>query len=326
MRTLVPLGSALVALPLASCAGAMDPQGSRADRVTDLWWVMLIIATLVSLLVIGATIAAVIAGRRRDRLLSDSDRGLWSMVLGGGVVLPVLVIPPLLVWSFLVDRHVLAESDDALVVEVVGHQFWWEVRYPEYGVVTANEITIPVNRAVRIELTSTDVIHSFWVPQLGGKADLIPGRTNAFYIEAREPGAYRGQCAEYCGIQHANMRVLVFAHSEDDFETWIEARQAGAPDVSDDELLARGQEVFTTRGCAACHTVRGHGATGRLGPDLTHLQTRQTLAAGTLPNNRGNLAGWILQPQESKPGVLMPATTMPPEELDALLAYLEQLE
>src|SRR5690606_11816783 len=205
-------------------------------------------------------------------------------------------------------------------------QFWWAVHYPESGVVTANEIVIPTGRAVRIELTSEDVIHSFWVPVLGGKADLIPGRTNQTYIEADEPGRYRGQCAEFCGVQHANMRVFVEALTPDAFESWLADQAAPAETPADDEAFVLGQQVFLSVGCASCHTVRGQGATGEIGPDLTHVRSRQTLAGGTIENTPGNMAAWILRPQSMKPGAPMPDTQLGADELDALLSFLTELD
>jgi cytochrome c oxidase subunit II len=319
-----PAGAAALVL-LSGCDGVLDPQGPRAAPLADIWWFMLAVSTAVTVLVIVLLLVALVVAHRRDRSMSEVSRGLWGMVIGLGVVLPLVVVTILAVWSLDIDRSVMAESDDDLVIEVVAHQFWWEVRYPDLDVVTANEIHIPVGRPVRVELTSEDVIHAFWVPQLAGKADAVPGRSNHIYLEAAQAGHFRGQCAEFCGIQHANMRILVLAEEPGDFEAWVEHMQQPAEEP--DEELLRGHEVFVGAGCAACHTVDGHeAAEGRLGPDLTHLMSRRTIAAGTLPNTRGNLGGWVLRPNDVKPGVLMPATQLSPEELQALLDYLESLE
>lgn len=311
---------------LAGCGGALDPQGSRSAPIADLWWFLLIAATAVCVLVVVLLITAIVVGRRRNRVYDVVPRGLIGMIVGLGVVLPGVVILVLSVWSFTVDRQVLASEGDELVIEVTGHRFWWEVRYPESGAVTANEIVIPTGRAVRLQLVSEDVIHSFWVPELAGKADLIPGRTNQLYIEADEPGEYRGQCAEFCGIQHANMRVFVEAVQPDAFDAWLEDQAAPAETPADDEAFVLGQQVFGTAGCASCHTVRGQGATGDVGPDLTNVASRQTLAAGTLENTPGNMAAWILRPQSVKPGAQMPAIRLAQDELDALLHFLQELE
>lgn len=322
-----PAFAALAVAPLlAGCAGALDPGGPRAAPVTDLWWFLLVAATAVCVLVTALVGVAVVAGRRRGRSYEELPRGLVGMIVGLGVVLPGITIVVLSVWSFSVDREVLAAEEDELTIEVTGHRFWWEVRYPESGAVTANEIVIPTGRAVRIELTSEDVIHSFWVPELAGKADLIPGRTNQVYIAADEPGRYRGQCAEFCGIQHANMRIFVDALEPGAFEQWLADHAAPAEAPADDEAFVLGQQVFLSAGCASCHTVRGQGATGAVGPDLTHVASRQTIAAGTLENTPGNMAAWILRPQAVKPGSLMPATALSAEELDALLSFLRSLE
>jgi cytochrome c oxidase subunit 2 len=206
--------------------------------------------------------------------------------------------------------------------------WWWEVRYPEQGIVTANEIHVPAGQAVKLELTSVDVIHSFWAPSLHGKRDMIPGLTTTFWIQADQSGVYRGQCAEYCGLQHANMAFVVVALPPDEFAAWMSERSAAparpapaAPPSPAD--LPRGLAVFLRAGCAKCHSIRGTPAEGKLAPDLTHIGSRQTLAAGTVPNNRGNLAGWIANPQALKPGAKMPATYLPPEELFDLVSYLE---
>lgn len=317
---------ALAMLVLSGCDGALDPQGARSEPITLLWWWMLGLAGAVCVLVTALTVVAAVRPNRRV-LPALRGRGPTRPIVLGGIVLPLVVVVPLFAWGLVIDQRVLAEDDDDLVIEVTGHRFWWEVHYPAEGVTTANEIHIPVGRPVRVELTSTDVIHSFWVPSLGGKADLIPGRTNKTYIESDHPGRFRGQCAEYCGIQHAQMRLSVVAHPVDEFDEWASQQGAPAAAIDTDEDLADGHEIFVASGCVSCHTVEGHpGSSGRrIGPDLTHLQSRETIAAGTLLNNRGNLAGWILDPQQLKPGATMPATQLSGQELESLLDYLEGL-
>ena len=212
---------------------------------------------------------------------------------------------------------------------MTGYQWWWDVRYedslPIRRLRTANEIHIPVGRPVRLLLESGDVNHSFWVPRLQGKLDLIPGQTNTLWLQADEPGVYQGQCAEYCGEQHAHMGLLVVAQPPDEFARWYEGQLAGAAEPTD-SLRRRGQEVFTGSGCALCHAVRGTGAMAAVGPDLTHLASRRTLGAGMVPNTRGYLGGWIVNPQAIKPGNRMPAMPLSGPELQALLAYLEGLQ
>jgi cytochrome c oxidase subunit 2 len=211
-----------------------------------------------------------------------------------------------------------------VTVEVIGHQFWWEIRYPDSGVVTANEITIPAGEPVRLLLRSADVIHSFWVPQLHGKMDLVPGRENTFWVTADTPGRYRGICAEFCGIQHAKMHKLVVALDRPDFDAWLQDQQAEAAEPAT-EQARRGREVFLQSSCVECHAVRGHTPPNDVGPDLTHLASRFTLAAGILPNNRGALGGWLLDPQSQKRGARMPPTNLSGPDLQALLDYLEAL-
>ena len=221
------------------------------------------------------------------------------------------------------------EREDALTIQVTGKRWWWAVSYlDENGerlFETANEIHIPAGVPVRLRLLSADVIHSLWVPKLGGKVDLVPGRTNHLWIQANQPGVYRGQCAEFCGIQHAKMSLYVVADTAKDFADWKLAQQQPAKAPSD-SLARRGRDVFANGACAKCHTIRGVSSVSRFGPDLTHLASRRSLAAGTLPNRRGHLGGWIADPQSVKPGNLMPAVPLAAEDFHALLHYLEALE
>jgi cytochrome c oxidase subunit II len=212
----------------------------------------------------------------------------------------------------------------ALRIEVTGYQWWWQVRYPDDGVVTANEIHIPAGRPVEMGLRTGDVIHSFWVPELAGKVDQIPGQRNVIRLQADEPGTFRGFCAEFCGLQHAKMQFLVIADTPADFTRWITRRQrpSGTPPT---EEAALGQVVFNRNTCGACHTVRGTDARGTRGPDLSDLADRTTLGAVSIENNRKNLAEWITDPQEAKPGNLMPPSDLAPDEVEALLDYLESL-
>ena len=220
------------------------------------------------------------------------------------------------------------QSPEPLAIEITGHQWWWEVRYlsdqPQLMATTANELHIPVGRPVALTLKSADVIHSFWVPSLHGKMDLVPGRVNTLWIQAERPGIYRGQCAEYCGMQHAHMGLVTVAESPDGFVRWLTAQRATAAPPSTPEQ-SRGRDVFERGPCAMCHTIRGTSAAAVLGPDLTHVASRGTIAAGRAPNTRGYLAGWLADPQQLKPGNRMPATGLSPEDLQALVAYLETL-
>jgi cytochrome c oxidase subunit 2 len=216
----------------------------------------------------------------------------------------------------------------AFTIEVTGHQWWWQVRYlsdePARIFTTANEIHVPVGKPVAVKLASSDVIHSFWVPALTGKTDLIPGQTNVTWIEAKEPGVYRGQCTEYCGVQHAHMGLLVVASPPREFDAWWDGQLAGAASALT-ETTEHGEAAFVGR-CGICHTVRGTPAGGIVGPDLSHFMTRTTIAAGTLPNNTGDLAGWIADPQHIKPGSRMPQPEVTPGELQQIVSYLHTLK
>jgi len=262
------------------------------------------------------------------RFPPESERRMTRTVtIATGITVVVLFV--LLVASVTTGRAISTSlADQPLTLEIIGHQWWWEIHYDDLvqsnSVLTANEIHIPVGQPVLIKGTSHDVIHSFWVPSLNGKKDLIPGHFTSLWIQADRPGVYRGQCAEFCGFQHANMGLVVIAEPADQFQAWLaQQRQSSVPPRTPEQ--ARGKQLVEILPCANCHTVRGTLASGKTAPDLTHLASRRTIAAGTLPNNRGNLGGWIVDPQTVKPGNHMPAMSMPSEELQALLSYLETL-
>src|SRR5262249_16455369 len=244
-------------------------------------------------------------------------------------IIPILIVVVL----FLSTARVIAFTqkpsfeETAVNVDVVGHQFWWEYRYPGLGVVTANELHIPVSDPARrapsvLQLYSADIVHSFWVPRLAGKTDLVPTFPNTMWIRPTEPGLYLGQCAAYCGVQHAKMLLRVYVQSREDFAKWVEEQKQPAR-VTD--AAARGREVFERTTCMSCHAIAGTSATGRFGPDLTHLMSRDTLGAGIIPNTRENLRSWIQDPGKVKPGVLMPAMGLDDSELDAVTDYLMTL-
>jgi cytochrome c oxidase subunit 2 len=249
-------------------------------------------------------------------------------ILVGGFAIPAVILIAFQVISALTSAAAARPpAEPTLTVEVIGHQFWWEVRYPDLGIVTANEIHIPVGAPVRLQLGASDVIHSFWVPRLHGKIDMTPGRTTAWWVQADKPGSFRGQCAEFCGLQHALMAFWVYAEPRAQFEAWVEARRAAAGEP-DDPGVARGRDVFFVAGCAHCHAIRGvHEPrfTGSVGPDLTHVASRRMLAAATIANTRDGLIAFILEPHAVKPGVRMPATRLDADRLDALVAFLESL-
>ncbi|WP_346797469.1 cytochrome c oxidase subunit II [Halomonas sp. Bachu 37] len=318
---------------LSGCSGiqsALDPAGSAAQLIADLWWPTLIVATLVTVLVLVLLLVAVTRALRHRSARPLSSRQSRNLVIAGGIILPLSVTIPFALSSFSIGRTIHAPPpEDAMTIEVIGKRWWWEIHYlDESGnriATTANELHVPVGEPVRLLLKSDNVIHSFWVPNIQGKTDMIPGRENVTSLVADEPGVYRGQCAEYCGTQHALMAFLFVAETPEEFADWLERQeQPAAKPVTDREVW--GQEVFADAGCADCHTIRGTRADGEDGPDLTHLAGRRTLAAATVPNRIGHLGGWITDPQHIKPESLMPSTELTPDDLQALLSYLESLE
>lgn len=315
-------------MPLLS-PGFLRTYGFVGDREATLGWVLLAVASAVVIVVSGLVVGGV--ARRGVRAPAPVERGGGGLrwVAVGGIVVPSITLVVVFVLTMATQAAVAAPATTpALTVRVTGRQWWWDVRYLDAGAsrvaVTANEIHIPVGRPVRFEVVAGDVIHSFWVPQLAGKTDLIPGQRNVLWLEADSPGVYRGQCAEYCGMQHAGMALAVVAESPLAFGRWLEHQREPAAAPSDSDQAA-GAAVFQRRACATCHSIRGTTARGEVGPDLTHLAQRGTLAAGTVPNTRGYLAGWIANPQAIKPGSAMPSVALRPAELQLVVTYLQSL-
>jgi cytochrome c oxidase subunit 2 len=310
---------------LSGCAGVqtpLDPWGIQAARIADLTLVLFIGGTVIFLLTMGL-LAAALLGRGRLRRWIGSHR----FVVGAGIVFPVVTLLALLVHAMGVSRALMLPGGPSpLRVEIIGRQFWWEVRYPDLGegAVTANELHLPVGRDVELLLTSADVIHSVWIPNLHGKMDMIPGRVNRQRLRVDRTGVLRGQCTEFCGVQHTFMAFWVVAHEPAAFEAWIARQQTPVPPPAN-EAEARGMRIFGEAGCGACHAVRGTAWQGRLAPDLSRIGSRLSLAAGALENHRGNLAGWIAGTQDIKPGNAMPAYGRSLEGAD-LLALTDWLE
>jgi cytochrome c oxidase subunit 2 len=339
--------SALVmAIPAADAqtmAGAQDalhPAGIQAAHILRLWHGTLLLCVLVFVLVLGACLLALWrAGRGSAQAAPDlsaldgatapRERRLlravgWSAALASAGLL-VLLGGDILTGRALAQLPV----EGALRIELTGHNWWWEARYDDprshRQFTTANELHVPVGRAVIITLRSDDVIHSLWVPNLHGKLDLIPGRGTEIRVRADVAGLYRGQCTEFCGLQHAMMALLVLADQPADYAAWAARQAQPAASATDDAAVRRGRQVFMDGQCAGCHAIRGTPARGGIGPDLTHLADRRTIAAGMLPNRRGQLAGWIVDAPALKPGALMPAMQLAPDDLQALLGYMESL-
>jgi cytochrome c oxidase subunit 2 len=320
---------------LSACSGwqsALDPRGPEAQKLADLFWVFFGVSVVVWLLVTAALVWAIVRRRpqRPDPLASDEARERRiGRVIAGCVAATGAVVIALTILSYFAQQGLSATLGNALTISVAGHQWWWEVRYddPEPGRVflTANEIHVPIGQPVVVKLETRDVIHSFWIPSLAGKMDQINNHPNALQFTASRAGVYRGQCAEFCGQQHAKMAFFVVASPPEEFAAW--RRKQIEPATSPrDPLRAAGLHVFLSRSCMACHTIRGTTAGGQAGPDLTHLASRRSIAAGTLPLTSGHLAAWIVDPQHVKPGAQMPSTPLSGAELNALVAYLMGLE
>jgi cytochrome c oxidase subunit 2 len=315
---------------------SFDAAGVQAAQILTLWHIIAWTCVIVFAAILAALLVALRRAPRSDRAtppdLSTVDvpepgprRSVTTAVVASALALLALVVA-----STVTDRALARMSlVDAINIEVTAHQFWWTARYiggPESETfVTANEIHVPVGRPVVVTLRSDDVIHSLWVPSLAGKKDLIPGRTSKMHFRADRAGVYRGQCAEFCGYQHAMMGLLVVAQPPDQWQAWAAAQRQPAPEPTD-AMATRGRDLFQSQSCAMCHAVQGTLANAQHGPDLTHVAARQTLASGTLPNSPDNMAAWISDPQKIKPGTNMPATPLSAEDLKALVAWLETLK
>jgi cytochrome c oxidase subunit 2 len=302
-----------------------NPATGAAREINNLWWAMFAGAMVVFAAVLVLLVLAFVRRHRDD--VSEDDRGPYMVIIGGGLAAPIVLLA--ILFGFVI--HVMAATSAPtpgtarLTVDVIGHQWFWEVRYPGTTAVTANEIHIPANTPVDVRATTVDVIHSFWVPRLNRKIDMIPGRVNQIELDAPDPGVYRGQCSEFCGVGHAEMAFDVIVQSPSAFRAWLagQARPAAPPAGAQ---ATSGQQIFMTAGCEDCHTIRGTSASGRVGPDLTHLGTRRTLAALTIPNTPSELFSWITNPQRVKPGAEMPGfASLPAAERRALVVYLEGL-
>jgi cytochrome c oxidase subunit II len=308
----------------------VDPAGSKAALVDQFWHFLIITASIVTAIVFIALLVALFKRRRPVEPEEAAVQGTLTRWVSASVAMTFVIIVVFLFTDFRLGRAIATvPARTPLHVKVIGHQWWWEFQYPDSvpsnWITTANELHIPVGRPVLLDMSAPDVIHSFWVPNLSGKKDLIPGHRTETWIEADSAGVYRGQCAEFCGLQHAKMALLVIAEPEEKFDQWVLASRASAAEPAD-STAAAGKQVFLTAGCAVCHAIGGTAAGATVGPNLTHFGSRHSIAAASLPNNRGNLGGWILDPQRIKPGAMMPPNGLEPDQLNAILAYLEGLK
>ncbi len=321
-------GLSAPAVLLAGCQGlqsVLDPVGPAAREINVLWWVMFAGAVLIFALVLAALLFGLYGRGSRQRLTP------MQLIVGGGIVLPIVTLSVLVPFNVKVASGVTEPAgEDALTIRVHGRQWWWDVEY-EDGLSgdsfrTANEIWLPLDRPVELILTSHDVIHSLWLPRLAGKLDLIPGRTNRLMVEADTAGVFRGQCAEFCGLGHAKMALYAVAVPPERYAQWAEKQQRPAR-LPQQPAARQGSRLFRASGCPLCHTVRGQGAWGRVGPDLTHVGGRMTIGAGVLETSQENLALWIAHNEALKEGNRMPDyADLSRETREAIAAYLESLE
>jgi cytochrome c oxidase subunit 2 len=318
----------------AGCHGnhsALDPAGQHAEAIGSTWWLYFWVCTAIYVVVVAVVFWAALFRRQPaiepPDLENRSDRGA-SMIVAGSVVVTVVILFVLLISDYTSGRALASQREMEVTIKLKAHQWWWEVQYddpdPSQIVTTANEIHIPVGQAVKLRMTSPDVIHSLWIPNLHGKRDIIPGYETVLYLHANREGQFEGQCAEFCGLQHANMRIVLVAEEPKKFHAWLARQRQPAPEPKT-EQAQRGKKLFLDTTCIMCHTIQGTDAWATVGPDLTHVASRP-LVGNTSPMSGGSLAGWVADPHSIKPGVRMPPHAFEPEDLRALTSYLETLK
>jgi cytochrome c oxidase subunit 2 len=321
----------VLVVALAGCAtskntpSTLDRAGSESSRVAGLWWLAFGVGAAVYLIVAGLVVYGAL--RKGSAEVDEQQRSRDRLVIAiGGVLIPFLILLFFAGVTVNATAHLRNSAPSKSVqIEVTGKRWWWEVRYPGLNITTANEIHIPVGQPVHIRLLSDNVIHSFWVPQLAGKEDMIPGQPNEISFTAKQAGRFRGLCAEFCGTEHSRMQFYVIAQPASEFTTWV-AQQSQVFTEPTSDLTAAGQRVFMREACAGCHTIAGTPASGDIGPNLTTVGSRSTLAAGWLVNTAKNMNRWIADPQGIKPGNLMPPIPLSDSDRDAVVAYLESLK
>lgn len=314
---------------------ALHPAAPQAGHIEWLYWLIFWVAFAVFVLMILAFTRAgaksyVVADHPLPVIEDEAGDRRAKWAVGSAVAVTVVILFVILVFSVITGKRVEGlTSKNPVTIQINGHQWWWEVTYPnsqaDQTVTTANEIHVPIHTPVVVLTNSSDVIHSFWAPNITGKRDLLPGYSSAFWFEVDQPGIYHGQCAEFCGLQHAHMGFSIIAESVEEFQSWQQQQLKPAPEPSNPAAI-RGREVFQSHACVMCHTVRGTDAGSRFGPDLTHVASRKMIAAETLPNTAGTLAGWILDPQRIKPGTEMAPNSLSPDDLQAVIVYLQSLQ
>lgn len=314
---------------------SLHAAGPQASNIEWLYWLIFWITFVAFVLMVLGFARAGARNYTRTRemlpIMSDPEgdrRATWAV--GSAVAITVITLFAVLFMSVITGKRVEGmTSSSPITIQITGHQWWWEVQYPspqaDQTITTANEIHIPVGRPVVVLTNSADVIHSFWAPSVHGKRDLLPGYSSAFWIEVDKPGTYPGRCAEFCGLQHAHMGFTVVAEDQNTFQQWQAQQLKSAAEPTTPETT-RGREIFLTHACVMCHTIRGTDAGSHMGPDLTHLASRKMIAAETLPNTPGALAGWIIDPQSIKPGNKMAPNPLNPDDLQSLIAYLQTLD
>ena len=322
---------ALAVLGLVGCGGkqsTLSPASPQEHKISVLFWIMMAVAWAGFALVVGLITLGWVHRKKRGLPFGGGEKAGTALVIGLGVVMPIVLLTTLFVYSDIFVIKSTAAPDPRTTqrtIQMVGHQWFWEARYPGTDAVTANDIHIPAGVRVLVAARTADVIHSFWVPELNRKIDLIPGQPNTVLLEASHPGTFRGQCVEFCGLQHANMSLVVYADPPARFRAWLTQQAAPAREPASPEE-SRGRQIFLSHACSGCHTIRGTSADGHIGPDLTHVGGRKNLAGLAITNTPENMLRWIDDPQRIKPGVKMPDLHLSRDDLRSVVAYLESLK